>query len=128
MDFAHPAPAERREYLVGADLRPRDRSSHRDSQSIAERLGGPRASRNVDGRRLDEAVTRNITSEQPCDFAAQGFIPSAGFVEESITRIRLAFERRVIQPFDLFPAVRLHNLAPRSVSDAATIGPAASRA
>jgi len=82
--------------LVGPDLRRRDWASPRYGCSIDARLGGKRSGRNFDGRRLDETVARNITGEQPRDFAAQVFITGAGFVEEGFARLRLAFKRRVI--------------------------------
>jgi hypothetical protein len=34
--------------------------------------------------------------------------PRAGFFEIGFARARIAFESRVIQPFDLFPSVTLH--------------------
>src|SRR5262249_15638709 len=80
-----------------------------------ERPGGHRSDCDFDSRRLDEAVARNITGEQPCDFAAQIFVTRAGFDEERFARIRPMFDRRVIQLFDLFPAVTLHQFAPRSI-------------
>ena len=78
-------------------------------------VGGQRPGSDFDGRRLDEAVARNITGEKPRDFATQVFITAAGFVEESFARIRAAFERRVIQSFDLFPTIRLNQIDSRSI-------------
>src|SRR5262245_40448697 len=127
MDFAHPAPPERREKSVGLDLRPRHLTLLLSGRIFDERIVGHRPGRDFDGRRLDEVVARNVTSEQACDLAAQSFIPSAGFVEEGFARFRFVFERRVIQPFDLFPAITLHHFAPRSDSPAAAIWRTASR-
>src|SRR5262245_34248317 len=63
MDFAHPTTPELREKLVGADLSLRDKATLRFGRAFDERLGGHRSGRDFDGRRLDEAVARDITGK-----------------------------------------------------------------
>src|SRR5262245_64957819 len=65
VDFAHPATPERRDELIETDLIPRVQAFHRYVRGFDARLGGQRPGRNFEGRRLDEAVVRNITAEQP---------------------------------------------------------------
>jgi hypothetical protein len=59
-----------------------------------------------------ESFCASVTVKRRFYGAAQQFITRAGFVEERFARAWLAFESRMIQPFDLFSAITPHHCSP----------------
>src|SRR5262249_11835456 len=102
--YAHPATPEQRLDFVCSDALSGDQLRDRLTEHIRfERLCG-------DDERvvLHEAFRRALMAQQLFYLAAQFFIACACLIKKSPARARLAFQRLVIERFDLLPALFVH--------------------
>src|SRR5262245_13406688 len=104
IDDAHPATPEQRQDFVRSDTLSREQLRGRLTELIRfERLRG-------DGERvvLHETPLRAVMPQQLFDLTEQAGVISTGIGQKGRALVRRAFQRRVIERFDLLPALLVH--------------------
>src|SRR5215813_10312592 len=121
--YPHPATPQQRQDFVCSDALSGEQLRRRLSK--LSRIKPPRLKR----QRVvfDKALSRPVKAQQLFDLAAQVGVARTGLSEKPLARVRLAFQRRVIKLFNLFPTFRFHPASPRAAFSAATTWPNASR-